>query len=544
MRCQKVGPMATLHNQTYATECALRPSESSMLDDQAGLDLETFDDVLANKLPFSEPTYLFDCTVRRYRERLTMLIPSLPFAVAVANQLANASREIQRKVLGDPATRSAINQALANMSFVPTVPSPHSLDEIGEVIQLAGRELGSKDAVPVLQLGSSANNSVSFFQDPVWFWTNEREHDSPTSLFRKLYARQEEGKSILVTPTLSERESVINAVRLMANTCPKLAKSVLYHVNLICICDVPEDSKNNQKVHFESFTTILIPGTVFISRHMLCNTWLLAEAILHEALHTKLYDCQHTHSLFLSQDAEMTTPILSAVWNRPTKDGDDRWTLNRSLFAFHVYVHLAIYLCKLRRDVLILEASFGPCGYTDLGLSARRAFDRAHYLGQNIDKHKHRLGVAGQALLNWLSKMLRDADTKPPATDSYVHLVLDLYHRETLDMINQARKSVTADTAIAADKVSQIDSEIKLTQTLISILGLRDNVSHNDDYSQSASKSGLDALVMQRTRIAKILSQLSQDQCTQTLQLRSGPITVGEVVRGIVLDPKRYARVI
>lgn len=512
------------------------------LEEYSRSDLEALDEALAGKLPFSDFNYLFDRTVRRYLDRLDMLAPMLPSAAATANALTHASRGAQRKVLGDPVTRSTINQALANMSFAQGASDSNGLNNIEGVLQLARKQLSSTDAVPLLQLGCATDNSVRFFEQPLWFWTNDRQNDLPTLLFRQLYIRQEHHKSILVTPTPSEREIVVRAVLFLSSIFPKLAKSVLSHVNLICICDVPENSTTNQRLHFESFTTILIPGTIFISRHLLRNVWSLAEAILHEALHTKLYDFQHTHSLFLSKDEEMTTPILCAVWNRPAEDGDDEWTLNRSLFAFHVYVHLGVYFRKLHRDAAALEESFRPCGYSDLSLSMRRAFDRAHYLGHNIGKFSHRLGLAGQALMNWLGKLLNEVDPQPPVAGSYIHLVMDLYRRETLDMSNQGRK--TPGTEIAAGKAAQVDSEIKLTQALMSRLGLPDNFFQNTEIGPNVNQYSLDTLTMKRLCIAEALSRLSQDQCNCVFQLQSGFMTVGEIIRGMVLDPLRYALII
>jgi hypothetical protein len=493
-------------------------------------DTHTLDSELARNRPFSDPSYLFDCTVRRYTERLKMLAFRLPAAADAAAALVQAALRRQQQILGDPIVRAAINQALANISFGE---SSILLQEMGEIIAEAASLLRSDTAMPVLQIGNEKPDCVRFFGRSIWFWQSEHKDDHFFRLFSRIYQKQEGGKSVLVTPLRSERQSIIRAINLLTEIVPKLTESVLHHVNLICICDVP--ASHGGGLHFTSFTTIIAPGTVFLARSLLSNTWLLAEAILHEALHTKLYDFQHTHSLFVPKDPEMTAPIVCALWNRAEK-GENHWPLNRSLFAFHVYVHLAIYFRSLSPRRAEMEAVFGPCGYSDLDVCARRAFDRAHYLEHHIAKCSKRLGAAGNALLCWLRGLLLGTDPAPPEQGAYLHLVIDLYRRETQQIMTACQKKQGFSATILPESAKQLEQENILVQKILEQLGIS-ACSLHAGLSPEQEHLSVEHFGVARERIAQCLERVSARQAECKMKIAMEENTVGQFIQALVLNP-------
>jgi hypothetical protein len=505
----------------------MSPAHSVRFWDADALEYE-----LAANQPFSNPVYLLNCTVRRYAERLKMLVPRLPVAAEAEAALMQAPPSCQHRILGDPVMRAAINQALASVSF----GEGSSLQEMGEIIEMAAFLLRSDSVTPVLQIGSRTPDFVSFFGRQIWFWQSEHEDDLALRLFNSIYERQEGSKSVLVSQLPWEREQIIRAINLLIEVFPRLTESVLHHVNLICLCDAPADGG----LHFTSFTTIIAPGTLFIARSQVSSTWLLAEAILHEALHTKLYDFQHTHSLFMPKDLEMTNPIVCALWNRPAEEGENQWPLNRSLFALHVYVHLAIYFCALARNAVKLETTFGPCDYADLNVCMRRAFDRAHHLELHIAKCGNRLGAAGQALLLWLTDLLRDTDPAPPDQGAYLHLLIDLYRRETQEIVRSYEKRQALSGFITLELATRLEQEAALTQMIMESLNLS-SFSVFTDRSLARECPSVESFMRARTRIAECLEQISTEQADFQMKIGTENTTIGQFVQALVFDPSQYA---
>lgn len=500
-------------------------------------DAASFDNVLASTRPFSDPTYIFECTMRKYVDRLKMLEPHLFAAREAREALIQATPLCQHRILGDAITRAAINQALSIVTFGQDATL---LYEMNQIIALTASLLRSNGKIPVSQVGAKLPNSISVFGQPIWFWSNDRADDPASRLFSRLYEKQEIGRSVLITPTPGERNSVARGIQLLTEVLPELTKSVLHHVSLICLCD-PPGNIGVGKLHFTSFTTILAPGTVFISRSLQSSVWHLAEAILHEALHAKLYDFQHTHSLFLTDDPELTKPVICALWNRPIEEGDNCWPLNRSLFAFHVYVHLGVYFRALQSRLRALEASFGPCSYIDLDVCARRALDRAHYLGHTIARCSNRLGAAGQALLIWLTNTLRDIDPSPPVPGAYLHLVLDLYQRETEQIVNNYLENQAFASSIPPRTVARLRCEIAVAQAIFAKLALAVPAPNIELHLQESDHLTVEVFARIRAKIAEELYHISVNQCGCKLKIAEEEITIGQAVQGLVLHPEEYS---
>jgi hypothetical protein len=147
---------------------------------------------------------------------------------------------------------------------------------------------------------------------------------------------------------------------------------------------------------------------------MLRNPWWVADRLLHESLHQKLYDFRQTHSLLASdlapQSALSKEPAATVrcIWNAGGWGGSNDWDTFRAIAAFHVYVHLAVFCAQAERRRAELLARFGAPDASFPTMTGRReAIERAQYLGREIRKSCwQELGPAGRLLVEWLSIIL------------------------------------------------------------------------------------------------------------------------------------------
>jgi len=381
---------------------------------------------LATNRPFGDPGYINACTHSRYERRLEMLASSVPAAATLLETVRLADDEKKHRVMGDPAVRIAIN--LGIFEFQRRATSGVAVADILSTLDAASAFLTDSVRRPPLQAGAlnPAQLPAPFGN---WVWTSEREDDAPARIVLGMYEHTERGRTVLRTPGAGHLAVLEAGTRLLSDTIPLLAGSALDHAHLVAVVGGAAVS-NPQRRPFKSFTIVTMPGTIFLDASVLANVWQAAEALLHESLHHKLYDLQHSHSILRRGYLTTAAPKIRAPWNR-SFNGSNEWPVDRALAAFHVYVHLAFLFSIIERRSDTLERAHGPFGSFNPSVSARQALDRAQYLGSELGRHRGELGVAGQRFLEWMSDILGKCDPKPPALGARVHLTLDLYNSET-----------------------------------------------------------------------------------------------------------------
>ena len=117
----------------------------------------------------------------------------------------------------------------------------------------------------------------------------------------------------------------------------------------------------------------------------------------------------------------------------------NQWDSFRAFAAFHVYVHLALLSARAEHDA----------DYRKRMISSRSSVERARYLGERlISDCWSELGPAGRRFHQWLTAVLDAIDPDAPSAGATVHLLLDLYRRETrrsrLDGVNGEALHTTA----------------------------------------------------------------------------------------------------
>ena len=365
--------------------------------------LEHVEAALAFDRPFGDARYILGQIGLHYNRRLAMLAEYLPEASALVAALAQSGEPDQFRVLGDPAVRCAIDAAVANLKL--GVPLDAPLEQLKAVLDQATRNLIERNPLPPLQEGARQALGLGSAAPHTSIWCDQRTDDASTQLFRGLFETQEGGRSALRTPDENTRRTLETGARLLQELLPELSRSALHHVSLVAVVDVPNQelwSHEKRAYPFDSFTTAFIPASMFIFSLAPTNPLKAAEYLLHEALHEKLYDLQHTHSILRPGYQIDASPPIHPLWNRSRSGIQDSWPVCRALAAFHVYVHLALFFQKAWSRLSDLEERYGPLHGTDLAIETRRALDRANYLGHRINENASELGLAGQRLTEWL----------------------------------------------------------------------------------------------------------------------------------------------
>jgi hypothetical protein len=148
-------------------------------------------------------------------------------------------------------------------------------------------------------------------------------------------------------------------------------------------------------------------------------------------------DIEQTHSMLRPGYRVDSSPIIRPAWHRIEPDGLHDWRVHRCLTVMHVYTALALFFRAVEQRAAELEGAFGPLGGLDPVLEARRSFDRARFLGRELERHEGELGAAGKRFVAWLRQTLDAFDPCPAPEDSDAHLLLDLYDREAASLRNE-----------------------------------------------------------------------------------------------------------
>ena len=194
---------------------------------------------------------------------------------------------------------------------------------------------------------------------------------------------------------------------LLALLLPELSASVLDHVRLV---GVLIDGR------LSSITFMAIPSTMFISGEIVDTPWQVAETLLHEAVHLKMTDLATARSLYRPEalSPEDGAPTIRAIWRWKAQGPLADWSIRRAWYAFHVYVHLALFFARVERMEEFLADDFGMPPVPG-GLGLKRALGRAGYLGEELAVHVEGMfDLDGRRLFAWLRRMLSrlcDADT-------------------------------------------------------------------------------------------------------------------------------------
>jgi hypothetical protein len=476
---------------------------------------DPFDAACAEQRPFGDSRYLHAQLELRYQERLGKIAELLPTAETLASALEQATPHRRHRALGDPVVRHAIHHALRH-AWNGAQPTNDTLplaacEEIFRetVAHLATETRGGGGPLEsagagLRRLGPAPHHGA--------IWSEEHPDDVFGRAFRKIVHDNFKGEPLCV-PSAAEVAMLKRGADLLEVLLPACAQSVLSHVHLVVL--VPHVGGWKRKGSCSEFR---ISGTIFLNREMIRNPWWVAEHLLHEALHQKLYDFRHTHSL-LAEDLSAEAPepdkgvAIAAIWNLGGMNASTGWDTFRAIAAFHVYVHLALLCVQVDRRKTELHKHFGalPDAHSPATTGRREAFERAQYLGRRIkDACWQEMGPAGRLFVAWLRSILQAIDPAPPPPDTrYLNLLLQRYMLEAHAIAARDALPPELEHRLRA----RIDAEAEiLRQVLRAVQATASAVGRLDDALTGRSEEAPGAAFLRfRNGVSEILRELSPD---------------------------------
>ena len=438
---------------------------------------ESVEQALASQVPFGDDVAILDGRRDRLIAQLEELTSEMPEAERLVAAVGCRSDGDHRRLFTETTLRSAIGHAHRQLVLgAPRRPQLLRLTDCAAVFAAAARfvECGGTDTP--LQDGSLVPLGPEPFHG--WIWRDEHPDDPYGRVFRELIRQRY--RMLPSTPAREGVDMLARGAELLGELLPMVARSALHHANTIAC--VPAD-----KAFFGSSSRPDLGGTFFL-RETLGSPWWVAEHMLHESTHLKLYDLLGAETLMQADGGRVERPVLTP-WNPSMLSGANRWHAWRVLAAFHVYLHLALLASVAERRATELAATYGPL--EDM-VDSRRALDRCGYLGRQLRAHPQcweALGVPGQELAAWLQSLLDILDQDPAPDGAVVNLYLDRYHRETerveqmlADPVSQtrslrrgliglARKDVESTRAILGD----LNADLALATLNTAVAGFVDD---------------------------------------------------------------------
>ncbi|RCH67733.1 hypothetical protein DT019_15915 [Streptomyces sp. SDr-06] len=328
---------------------------------------------LAEHPVFAQPASIIDRVYETYDFLLECVAPDLWSA-------DSKGRRVTPDIALDPVSRHAWDQALRSIRDTPACR--RQLAARADPLHAGATLAATEERAGIHQGIKVSGHRLNLLSDPALPAASHRQFEA---LFRR-HLSAGENADHLAGCTVEESAMVRAAVELMLTTAPELCSGLVRHARYIVAVDGPDA--------FDSASTQEIPGTAFVALRCMRTPERLAEALVHEFVHLRLYDLQTTRSIFAPAYDTESAPTVAPEWHRDSKVS--RWPVDRALAAAHVYVHLAAWFEQRAVD------GGGP----DAEQSAETAVLRAASLLDKVARHAQGcLGPAGQDFLRWLTQV-------------------------------------------------------------------------------------------------------------------------------------------
>ncbi|MET7989236.1 MULTISPECIES: hypothetical protein [unclassified Streptomyces] len=491
------------------------------------MDLNAFDTALSRK-PFGDSPYVLEQMHLTFKRRLEKLGTALPSARHLLTTLQHAEPQAEYRTLGDPLLRRAVQQLLTQKVVgSPRNSLPPHLS--AQVVEAAAQHVEAGAANGPLQGDPAEAQWLGNPSRTPWIWSPDQDHSFLGQTFTRLIEQQ--FGAGLVQPSEGELAVLHQGLQLLDELLPLTSRGALSHTHLIGVT-----SGTDAWAGKSSTSQFTVVGIFFLNRKLLQNPWWVAEHLLHEALHQKLYDFRHAHSLLVrdlddSPSAPAEVRRIVSLWNVPGLDGHNRWNAHRAMAALHVYVHLALLCSLAEQQAPRLRNIYGPLDAPSPMTPSRKAFERARYLAESLRAECwDDLGLAGRRMVDWLNAILDAMDQAPPPAGSFLHLMLDRYVKEA----HRVRKAPVSDglsTTLAALALSEAETFRKV----LSAVGAKAQL---DTFTtQPPPRTAPDhhtAFAQQRHHIADTLLRLARNGYSlDSLCTPPGP-SADEMVRAMV----------
>jgi hypothetical protein len=405
---------------------------------------ESVERAWAHDAPFGDWRYIRQRVIESVSRRLDLSQRLFHQAAPVLERIRTLDDATAARVLEHPFLRSAVLAATRHLKDPWKVLTHEQVEQYLEQLGILlaggwkGWELSSLSLLMEEDYEDAARHTL-------WQWTGEQGDRTLTGITPTVFLKNSPN-CVFHHPTAEESRKLRQGIALLRELFPLLTPSILRHIDVIALVSTgpargeggPSGGNPISTDPLISCSSDTSPGVIFVNPKVLTNPWYIAETILHEGLHSKLYDVMATHNL-LRANYKQEAARLHPLWHMSSES----WDVQRSLFAMHVYAHLALFFQRVARSFDALEPRFGPLHVIDARLSMRRSLDRAHFLGMKLAEVGTRgLGPAGQLLLARLQEMLlmfdgasvegTSVDDASRLGEVAQRLVGDLYARQTL----------------------------------------------------------------------------------------------------------------
>ncbi|MDH6126853.1 hypothetical protein [Kitasatospora sp. GP82] len=320
---------------------------------------------------------------------------------------AGARRIRSDGLLFDPVVRDALEIGLRELKQGQLADES---EVFGTLARIGGqREPGVLREVPlpVLQLAGQGVGQA----EGVQVWSPAAAAPGASARFAELCAEQLNREGIEARTVDSRREDVellLRSAELARSLLGGLAVGLFSHVRVVVLVA--------GRSVFRSASDRGAPGTVFLRLVPGDQPLTVAELIVHESVHHRLYDLYSSRSILSAGYQDRAAEPIVAHWNRPSPFDTNLWSPDRALAAFHVYVHLAALFIRAAQERAHPRSPLLPVLPVGALPRARQSCDRARYLGEQLRARSADLGPDGLHLVEWLLDNLSRLETALPET--------------------------------------------------------------------------------------------------------------------------------
>lgn len=222
-------------------------------------------------------------------------------------------RRILPETALEPTVRHGLDQALRRIRNTPDCK--RQLAALADSRHVDSTLAAEEERVGLRQTVELPGHRLHLLMDPALPAPGHQEFQA---LFRRHLSAGETADT-LAGCTAEHAGTVRAAVELMLATAPDLCTGLLRHGRYIVAVDGPDA--------FDSASTREIPGAAFVAVRCMRTPERLAEALLHEFVHLRLYDLQATRSVFAPAYDTATAPSVAPEWHRDSRFRDGPWTV-------------------------------------------------------------------------------------------------------------------------------------------------------------------------------------------------------------------------
>jgi hypothetical protein len=348
-------------------------------------------DNLSDHPRFADTVRIQQAACRRYEFIAELLGAHLPPAAdAAANLLASGDNAVWR----DPVVRKSLEQGLCCLT-----DKNADANGVTEVLGLAAAAaLKSPELMPCeyADVGRLRAGPDKLIWLPGSLAGTRQLSRHLRELADGIIATNELRDAKVHRPEPWHAEAIDRGAELLTAILPRLGRGVLDHIVAISFLS----GRMTEGRLLSAAGGLIAPGIIFMDPDLLNSPWTTAATLLHEGLHLRVFDIEHSAILVADPDRWVEIP-----WRK------GRWHVSRVLFAFHVYVHLALFEAAARIRADEFSAQFGPPPETVTGIGRAReegpgdTVARTRFLGDLlVGPLADALTADGLRFINWLAE--------------------------------------------------------------------------------------------------------------------------------------------